>query len=449
MSLAQLIAEFSGLKGDSLSIEVLTERYGLILPEEIADFLTDDMKEMGLKELFSKDGIKELCSELYFGKLFGYEKKDDPGSAEKFIWVDPDTGKEIVGINGVLADITVAELLDGGLPTQKIMDELSVGDLMELEAKENLPVYVEDANGDLIPAEGIDPIVVWYNGNGEQVASIIGTLANKSVTDLTTGIEDIELGDVFGTVAYLGKSYTYDVKRTDHEFIVLTEAESIIGELSDLTIEQLSGSELTDRVNDMQISDLLGYKQDTETGVWKDSNNKELNAIMAKLADSTVGTINSTVDSLTYAEIAGLVAVDENGDVIADIENYEGEITWFEEGYVKGGESNKKADSIMVSLAELSVSQMSDSGKISDAVKEIVIGDAMGYVKDGDVWYTDNAKTEKATNIIAILADCTVGNMNNRVQTITFAEIAGLAKRAVIIFDKITHHAVKTLAGSG
>ena len=427
MSLAQLIAEFSSLNTDSLSIEVLTERYGLILPKEIADFVTEDVKKMGLKDLFSKDGVVELLSDLYFGKIFGYERKDDPSAAEKFIWVD-ENGKKVVGVNSVLADITVGELLDGGIPTQKIMDELSVGELMELEAKENLPIYVENANGDLIPAEGVDPIVVWYNGSGEQVASIIGVLANKSVNDLTTGIDDIALGDVFGTVAYLGKSYTYDVKRTDHEFIVLTEAESVVGELSDLTIEQLSGSELTDRVNGMQISDLLGYEQDAETGVWKDSNGKELNAIMAKLADSTVGTINSTVDSLTYAEIAGLVAVDENGDVIADIENYEGEITWFEEGYVKGGESNKKADSIMVSLAELSVSQMSDSDEISDAVKEIVIGDAMGYVKDGDVWYTDDTKSQKASNIIAILADSTVGDMNSRVDMITFAEIAGLEK---------------------
>ena len=426
MSLAQLIAEFSSLDTDSLSIEVLTERYGLILPKEISDFITEDVKGMGLKDLFSKDGVVELLSDLYFGKIFGYEKKDDPSAAEKFIWVD-ENGKKVVGVNSVLADITVGELLDGGIPTQKIMDELSVGDLMELEAKENLPIYIENANGDLIPAEGIDPIVVWYNGSGEQVASIIGVLANKSVNDLATGIDDIALGDVFGTVAYLGKSYTYDVKRTDHEFIVLTEAESIVGELSDLTIEQLSGSELTDRVNDMQIADLLGYKQDAE-GVWKDSNDKELNAIMARLAASTVGTINETVDSLTYAEIAELVAVDENGDVIEDTENYEGELTWFEKGYVKGGESNKKADSIMVSLAELSVSQMSDSDKISDAVKGIVIGDAMGYVKDGDVWYTDDTKTKKASNIIAILADSTVGNMNSRVDTITFAEIAGLEK---------------------
>ena len=234
MSLAQLIAEFSSLNADSLSIEVLTKRYGLILPEEIADFVTEDVKKMGLKDLFSKDGVVELLSDLYFGKIFGYERKDDPSAAEKFIWVD-ENGKKVVGVNGVLADITVGELLDGGIPTQKIMDELSVGELMELEAKENLPVYVENTNGDLIPAEGIDPIVVWYNGSGEQVASIIGVLANKSVNDLATGIDDIALGDVFGTVAYLGKSYTYDVKRTDHEFIVLTEAESIVGELSDLT----------------------------------------------------------------------------------------------------------------------------------------------------------------------------------------------------------------------
>ncbi len=435
MTLAQLIAEISSLKGDALSIEFLVDRYGLILPDEIEEYLTEDAKEMAFGKLFSKDGVKELLAELYFGKIFGYERKNNPDynplfpSAEpEFIWVDSETDKRVVGINGVLSDITVAELLDGGIPTQKIMEELSVGDMMELTAKNDLPIYIEEENGDLRLVEDMDPIVIWYTQSDEQVASIIGALANKSIDELSTGIDDISLGDVFGTVVYQNKNYTYEVKRTDTEFIVLSEAESIVSELADLTVEQLSGSELTDRVNNMTIADLLGYTQDSETGEWKDSKGNKLNAIMTKLAVSTVGDINTTVDEMTYAEITELVAVDENGDVIEDLASYEGEIIWYEKGYVKGSASNKEANSIMVSLADLHVSEMSDSDKISDAVKEIVIGDAMGYVKDGDTWYTDDTKTEKATNIIAILADCTVGGMNDRVKIVTFAEIAGLKK---------------------
>ena len=432
MSLAQLIAEFSSLKGDEVSVEFLEARYGLILPKDVEEYLTEDMKEMSFGKLFSKEGVEALLADLYFGKLFGYERKAnpdyDPSASEEseFIWVNPDSGERVAGINGVLADITVADLLDGGIPTQEIMEKLSVGDIMELTAKNDLPVYMKGEDGDLVLVEDIDPIVIWYTNNNEQVASIVGTLANKHVNDLATGIDDISLGDVFGTVAYNDKNYTYEVEHEPTEYILLTEAESIVSELADLTVEQLSSSELTDRVNNMLVADLLGYTKDAETGEWLDSNGNALNAIMDKIANSTVGNINTTVDTLTYAEITGLVAVDENGDVIEDPENYEGEITWYEKGYEKGASTNKEANSIMVSLADLSVSQMSDSDKISDAVKDIVIGDAMGYVKDGDTWYTDDTKTEKATNIIAILADCTVGGMNDRVKTVTFAEIAGL-----------------------
>lgn len=433
MSLSQLIEEFSSLKGDNLSLEMLEARYGLILPKDVAKYLNEDLKGMAFGKLFSKEGIDELLSDLYFGKLFGYERKEnpdyDPSSASEepeFIWVKSDSGERVSGINGVLADITVGNLLDGGIPTQKLMEELSVGDIMELTAKNDLPVYMKGEDDALILVEDIDPIVVWYTNNNEQVASIVGILANKHIDELATGIDDISLGDVFGTVAYNGKNYTYEVKTEDTEYILLTEAESIVSELADLTVEQLSSSELTDRVNNMQIADLLGYTKDAETGEWLDSNGNALNSIMAKIVDSTVGNINTTVDTLTYAEITGLVAVDENGDVIEDVANYEGTITWYEKGYVKGATTNKEANSIMTSLAELSVSQMSNSDKISDAVKKIVIGDAMGYVKDGDTWYTDSTKTEKATNIIAILADCTVGGMNDRVKTVTFAEIAGL-----------------------
>jgi len=433
MSLSQIIAEFASLKKDSLSLALLVDRYGLILPEEVDDFLTDELRTMALSKVFSKDGAYEVLEEIQFGTLFGYEKADnpaydatDPEKEPEQIWVHPDTQKRVVGVNGVISDITMAEFFTSGIPTQEIMDGLSIGELMELESKADLPIYLSDAEGDLTLVEDIDPIVIWYDSDGQEVATVIGAIANQGIDDLTSEFDELLLGQVLGTVEYKGKTYTYDVKRTDKEFIVLSDAESVISEIADLSIEGLSGKELNDRVNNMEVASLLNYTRDPVTGKWKDSENRELNSIMAQIASSTVGTINETIDGIAFGEIADLVAVDEYGNVLDHPATYTGEITWYEKGYELGGTGNTVATGIIASLADLSVAEMSSESEITKAVKGVLVGDAMGYVKDGGVWYTDDTKSTKASNIMAILADSTVGDMNTKVGTITFAEIAGL-----------------------
>lgn len=433
MSLSQIIAEFASLKKDSLSLALLVDRYGLILPEEVDEFLTDELRTMALSKVFSKGGAYKVLETIQFGTLFGYEKADNPaydaenpGDESKTIWVHADSQERVVGVNGVISDITLAEFFTNGIPTQEIMDGLSIGELMELESKANLPVYLSDADGNLTLVEDIDPIVIWYDSDGQEVATVIGAIANQGIDDLTTEFDELLLGQVLGTVEYKGKTYTYDVKRTDKEFIVLSDAESVISEIADLSIEGLSGKELNDRVNNMEVASLLNYTRDPVTGKWKDSENRELNSIMAQIASSTVGTINETIDGIAFGEIADLVAVDEYGNVLDHPDTYTGEITWYEKGYELGGTSNTVATGIIASLADLSIAEMSSESEITKAVKGVLVGDAMGYVKEDGVWYTDDTKSTKASNIMASLADSTVGDMNTRVGKITFAEIAGL-----------------------
>ncbi len=433
MSLSQIIAEFASLKKGSLSLKLLVERYGLILPAEVDDFLTDELRAMPLSKVFSKDGAYEVLEEIQFGILFGYEKVDNPaydaenpGDESETIWVHADTQKRVVGVNGVISDITLAEFFTNGIPTQEIMDGLSIGELMELESKANLPIYLSDENGNLTLVEDIDPIVIWYDSDGQEVATVIGAIANQGIDDLTTEFDELLLGQVLGTVRYKDKTYTYDVKRTDHEFIVLSDSESVIAEIADLSIEGLSGKELNDRVNNMKVADLLDYSYDSDTGKWVDSENRELNSIMSQIASSTVGTINQTIDGIAFGEIADLVAVDEYGNVVESPATYKGTITWYEKGYELGGTGNTVATGIIADLAHLSVAEMSSEKELTAAVKGILVGDAMGYVKDGNTWYTDDTKKTEASNIMAILADSTVGDMNAKVGTITFAEIAGL-----------------------
>ena len=433
MSLAEIIAEFASLGKDELTLKLMVDRYGLILSKDVDDFLTDELRTMPLSKVFAKDGTNAVLSEIYIGKMFGYERQDNPAynpaapdAEPKYIWLDPETKEQVVNINGKISNITLAEFFSDGIDTKELVEGMTVGELMELTAKDNLPVYIEDGEGMMTPVTDIDPIVIWYDRNGQEVATVIGALANQSIDDLNNEFADIQMGQILGTVNYKGEYYTYDVKRTSSEYIVLSPAESVITEISDLSIEGLTGQELNDRVNNMLVADLLDYEQDPVTGKWMDSENREVNSIMAQIASSTIGNINQTIDGISFGEIAELVAVDENGDIVENPGSHVGTLTWYEKGYEKGSAGNKVATGVIASLADLSVSEMSDEGALTDALKGVVVGDAMGYVKDGDTWYTDDTKSTEASNIMSALADSTVGDMNTKIGTITFAEIAGL-----------------------
>lgn len=444
MTLQQLVAEITSIQGETWSIDLLVDRYGLILPEELDRFLSDEQKKKDLFSLLSADGIKGILDETYFGKLLGYEKKKNPAynplapdEEPRTIWVNPDTDKKIVGINAVLSDITFGEFLDGGIPTKKITEELSIGDLMELEAKRDLPIFMENEAGELVKVENIDPIVIWMDEDGEEVATIIGALAEKHVDDLITGIDDISLSSVLGTVNYDEKTYTFERKTAPSEYILLTEAESIIAEFSDLSLNGLTGEQVTDKVNNVQVASLLGYTRNPETGKWEDKEGQELNSIMAQIAESKVGGINDRIDVLTYGEIAELVAVDENGKVIENAGEYEGKITWYKKGYVEGGTENRLASGVVASLAHLSLKDMSVEETLTEAVQDILVGDALGYIlveENGEeVWYEeydgpDSLENKRASGIMEHVAGFLVGEMSTEVDKITFAQISGLKK---------------------
>ena len=446
LPLQGLIAELSALKNKKITVDLLVDRYGLILPSDLEKLLTEELRQKDLASLFSKSGIEDILSGVYFGNLFGYEQKDNPNysivnpdAEPKTIWVDPDTGERVVGVNGALADVTVADFLKNGVPTDDIMEDLTVGELMELTAKSELPVFVKSEDGTLTPADDIDPITVWYDKDGDEVSSVVGAIADKHVSDLSTGLDDIVLGKLFGTVEYKDKSYTYEVRRTLDEHIVLTEAEGIIAEFSDLSMDGLTGDKVTDKVNNVEISSLLGYKKDEATGEWLDSDGNKVNAIMAQLASSKVGELNETIDTLAFGDIAELVAVDENGDVIEDLDAYEGEITWYEKGYEKGAADNVLASSIMISLATLAIGDMNDSDVLTDAIGDVVVGEALGYERSKDahgkeIWLTKETDPitgdrKPAEGILAVIANYKVTELSSRVDDITLGEVSGLEAR--------------------
>ena len=307
MSLAEIIADFASLEKGELNLDVLVNRYGLILSPEVDDFMTEELRTMPLSKVFSKDGGDAVLSEIYIGKLFGYERKDNPAydpmnpdAEPKYIWLDPETQEQVVSVNGKISNITLAEFLGDGIHTQDLVEGMTVGELMELTSKDDLPIYVDDGTGMMTPAEDMDPIVIWYDRNGQEVATVVGALANQNISDLNNEFADIQLGEILGTVSYNGAYYTYDVKRTSYEYIVLTPAESVITEIADLSIEGLTGQELNDRINNMLVADLLSYTKDPVTGKWMDSENREVNSIMAQLASSTVGNINQTIDGISF-----------------------------------------------------------------------------------------------------------------------------------------------------
>ena len=102
MTIMGAINEYKELSklGDELNLNVLIERYDLILPDTLDRALTDEARQIPLTQLLSSDGIEIIVSALYIGDIEGYQclnadgERGDPTDPDS-IWFNPTTGENV------------------------------------------------------------------------------------------------------------------------------------------------------------------------------------------------------------------------------------------------------------------------------------------------------------------------------------------------------------------
>ena len=430
--LIQEITTLAGM-GETVTINYLIDRYGLIIDDEALAHIPEDLRDMPLANVFSLHGVVEILNTIEVTPILDSVLGSNSQIAAKIldgktigdiIILDPETGAISFGLVSLLAGHTIGDVLgyepvyDGdkivgwidseGQPVNGVMRALAATNLDGIlggsfdigtlasdiyigDVLEYTPVY--DENG---------TIVDWLGADGQPADGIYKNLVSKKIGELSDGGltldsilgEDAKIGDILG--------YTYDEelgKWIDEDGVVVSGPAAVFaglafGELSDSTI-------ISDKINSMRLADVLGYT-DSEDG-WVDSNGNKVTGIMGVLAGSQVANISSDVGNIEIAAIMGYKYDPE-------------QLKWY-------NADGEELTGVMAAFGDLSITELSDSETFTASLNSVKLSDALGYTKTADGWVNSNG--QPVTGIMAILADTQIGSVSADMNDIQIGSIMG------------------------
>ena len=393
---------------DTISLDILSDRYGLIIPEVLDEILDDEMRAKPIAQLFSKDTLDAYLDTLYIGNLLQYASEPNPAyNAEtapdepEYLWYI--NGEPIAAIDATLANIKLSDIISGEFSADNLINDLKLADIFNITAKENLPVYIPTADGVAL-AENVS-ITVWLDDAGTPADAIIGAIAGYGINDIETKLDELSIADVIGYVCYNDEWYTWSYENGEAgERILLSPESGITAELADLTINGIGDGALDDKLNGIELSIILGYTKDAH-GDWYDDEGNKIDGVMAAIADSTVGDLGSTVDGIKIGEIADFTYVPSDDP--------DGEGVWYEIYVGENSPENVVAGGILGAFAALTVDDMTDNTKLTEKVKTLTVSDALGYTLGEDgCWYDGETKL---TGVMAVLAGTKLDGIQDKI----------------------------------
>lgn len=413
----------SGLSDDTLTLDTLLvdSYFGDVMGYEPVAFdetgaVTDwrdsegNPPETALKNIVNKS-VNELTSGdfvvadffegLYVGDLLGYVSEtelDGEGNTVILAWYDEDEDGnriKIEGMDDVIADIDLHKLLDedSDYDVSDIFDDVLIGELLDYERVQRIeggnPVYELDEHGQPLLDENGDkiPVYDWYEVYDEE---------NPENNKLVTGIMKV---------------------------------------VSNKTINTFDNS----IVDEITVADVMDYRLGNDEK-WYDSEGNQITGMMATIAGKYVGSLETEVNTIMLGEIMGytkcqavkdgelVYKTDDNGNFVLDedgekIPVYE----WFEDS-----DCTIPAKGVTVSFAHLTINEMTDDEKVTEAVNNVVVGEALGYTKveesGKEVWYEvydeNNPENNKlVTGIMEVLVDKKVSELDAQIKEITVADV--------------------------
>ena len=404
------------------------------------------------------------------GSLLGYTEVEitDPETLEvMYGWVNSD-GNNVNGISKKLADIYIADFLNGSVSFDTIMHDLIIADVLGYEKGEKLPVFMHDNFENEVVLE--EEIIVWYS-DGAPADKLMNTFADKTVTWLGSSISTLKLADVLGYCMYDGEWYSWEIKTiNDANAIVLNPGSPIMSEIAGTAIGDLGNIEST--IRDIQIGTLLGYESIRDenevhlywsTGVDGDGNPVKATGITASMADLTINeladgsSLQATVNDISIADVLGYTKGEDGkwykdgvvvtgpmaalagskvGSLSDDINSIAiGEMLGYAPVYTTDADGNETishwenadgtpVEGLMGAFVDLSIEDMKDNDTIMNAVQDVKVSDVMGLKYENGEWY--NSDGTKATGIMSAIADVKVGELSTKMQEITIGEMLGL-----------------------
>ena len=388
LSALEMVDEMQKLTalGDGLTINLLQTRYDLKIDKSFDMLLTDEVRNIPLKKLFSEKGIKDLLSTLYIGYILKYECVDiatgapaDPELGDELTkWYNPKAQADVVGIQAYLSYISIGDFINGELDVNSLVGGIVIGDA--------LGYTYDEANG------------YWKDANNEQVVGVMAAFAGMKVTEVGTNINSMKIGTLLGYTEKADGWYTADEQGNE------SKVSGVVATLADCELDQV-GSKL----NDVTVGELLGY--DLDNGVWyeidEDGNKHKLTGIMKVLAPAKLDEVGNKINGSCLGELLGYELI-------------KGE--WYQQND-ETEEFDVKVTGIMGVLAP---SKINDVG---DTINKTNLGNLLGYEMIDGEWYQQNELTGmydvKLTGIMSVLAPSNINEVGNTINGSSLGKLLG------------------------
>ena len=354
---------------------------------------------------------------------------------------------KVGGLNAALADVSITSLINNEISISEIFADMYIGDLQEGYER-----------GDAVygPAEGEgEPVLIGYQWlkNGVPANSMQQALADVPLADLLEGklnltdaLGDVFVGDAAGYTLIDGVWYsTYTDNGDDTDDIKVGGINAALADVS-LASVIIDGIDLSVVLSDMYFGDLqAGYERgDAIYGTPEGEGEPPLIGYEWLKDGAAVSEMQKALANIALSDLleGNLVLGDLLGDVLV------GDAS----GYVRGEEipnadpnapkqyqftmkDGTPVTGVMLTFANLSVSELLDgTADLEGSVKGMTIAEVMEFTKVNGVYYStyvaeNDPANVKVTGILAALADQKIKDLNQAtVDGIMLGDVLGFAQ---------------------
>ena len=228
MTVMEAIVEYQKLAklGDEVDINLMVERYDLILPPTLDRLLTPRSREIPMRILLAPGGTEIMAKEIYLGNVETYECLGEDGEPAHptdpdAYWYDAENDMVITGLDDIVADLSLYDIFTGQVTSENLLDDIKIADILGYTLGEDGYYYDGDerATGvmalfadcdifeisDKIKEKEIGHLIGykydeendhWIGEDGKPVHSFMNAVASRNINELDTLEGDLTIGDI-------------------------------------------------------------------------------------------------------------------------------------------------------------------------------------------------------------------------------------------------------------
>ena len=429
MTVKSFIDEIKRLRAleNPVTLSLLQDQWGLILPEEIKQKIPDGIWDVPLKDVFKSGGITTILENTDASYLF-----------------------RLIDVPDALKDALEGKTLNDLKDYNNLLNSLRLGSLMSYVAVKDNPDDPDEVTG-------------WYKETPGDLDKVTEAVAKLTVSDVTggDGVKTALKGIYVGELLKFQKGavddpdadpvrYEWNKKddATGEYTVPVTPIEKKLSNylVSDLIDGRVTSKDLTDGPLHellnlhaetvplyLESGDPLLYTADDEQGhtageqatqtIWYDEQNKKASDTISALSECTIDGISAQVNEVQVSGVTGLIQFEgEWYKVAAKTADFDGDSETPDETRYCVTPST----GVLPSLATLKIGELSNNSKVTEQIKTVKVGDAMGYSFFENVWYTNNThETPVAPGVMLAIAGFTIGGLNTEIEGVKIGDVLG------------------------